>query len=65
MNTALHFVRQRHEADDATSFFFLARRPFAFLPGQFLDLRLEHPDADARGTSRPFTIASASPHLHV
>ena len=59
MSTALLFAGKRHDADDVTSFFFLTRPPFVFLPGQFLDLRLEHPDADARGTSRPFTIASA------
>jgi glycine betaine catabolism B len=59
VNTTLQFVRRRHEADDVTSFFFLPLRPLAFQAGQFIDLRLVHPHPDARGLTRPLSIASA------
>lgn len=38
---------------------FRAKRPFAFRPGQYLELDVPHRHPDARGTRREFSIASA------
>lgn len=50
---------QRPEAGDAVSFVFERPAGFEWQPGQYVGLRVEHPDADARGVTRTFTIASA------
>ena len=60
----LPFVRKEQVAKDTFSFFFdrSANPEFAYLPGQYIRMILPHEDADDRGTSRFFTVAS-SPHL--
>jgi ferredoxin-NADP reductase len=55
----LTLVAKRREADDVSSFLFRSEAPFSWRAGQFLHYSLPHPDADARGTMRYFTIASA------
>ncbi|MFJ6653015.1 FAD-dependent oxidoreductase [Microbacterium sp. NPDC091313] len=42
---------------------FQARRPFAFRPGQYLELDVPHRRPDARGTRREFSIVSAPSDL--
>jgi glycine betaine catabolism B len=59
MEPVLEFVRQHHEADDVTSFFFLPRQPLSFVPGQYIDLSVPHAHPDSRGISRSLTVASA------
>ena len=49
MKPVLEFVRQHHEADDVTSFFFLPRQPLSFVPGQYIDLSVPHAHPDSRG----------------
>ena len=55
----LTLVAKRREADDVSSFLFTSETPLSWRPGQFLHYRLPHADADERGTTRYFTIASA------
>lgn len=49
------------EAGDARTFRFKSEQAVTWQPGQYLQYTLPHRDADDRGTSRWFTIASA-PH---
>jgi len=42
---------------------FRTRRPLSFVPGQYLELDVPHRHADARGTRREFSIASAPEDL--
>ncbi len=65
MTIKLRFVRQQHEAENAQSFFFEPESALHFQAGQYLRYTLPHPDPDARGTSRYFTIASAPSEPHV
>src|SRR5712691_9054071 len=59
MTLALRFVNQQHEAENATSFFFQSESPLTFRAGQYLRYTLPHSDADTRGISRSFSIASS------
>lgn len=55
------FVLQKKERADSVigSFWFDPTRTFSFLPGQFLEYTLAHPNPDSRGVRRYFTIASS------
>jgi ferredoxin-NADP reductase len=55
----LTLVAKRRETDDVSSFLFRSETPLSWRPGQFLHYSLPHGDADARGSTRYFTIASA------
>jgi glycine betaine catabolism B len=55
---AVRFVRQRHEAENATPFFFQPESPLRYRAGQYLRYRLPHQGADERGVSRFFTLSS-------
>jgi ferredoxin-NADP reductase len=55
----LTLTARRREAEDVTSFIFRPETPLTWRAGQFLHYSLPHPDADERGTTRYFTIASA------
>ena len=46
-------------ASDVYEFVFPAPRRFAFVPGQYMEWTLSHPDTDVRGNRRFFTIASS------
>lgn len=59
MTLPLRFVHQRHEAENATSFFFQPEAPLIFQAGQYLRYTLPHADPDSRGISRSFSIASS------
>jgi len=59
MTLAFRFVNQQHEAENATSFFFQPESPLTFRAGQYLRYTLPHSDADTRGISRSFSIASS------
>lgn len=60
----LTLIEQRPEAGDAVSFVFERPGGLDWQAGQYLGLRLEHDDPDARGVTRTFTISSA-PHENV
>lgn len=57
----LTLIERKPEAGDAVSFLFDRPAGLAWTPGQYVQLSIEHPDADERGLRRYFTIASA-PH---
>ena len=44
---------------DTYEFIFPAPHRFAFIPGQYMEWTLGHPDTDSRGNRRYFTIASS------
>ena len=54
MTLVLRFVRQQHEAENATSFVFQPDSPLTFRAGQYLRYVLPHADPDTRGISRSF-----------
>ena len=58
MTIHLRFVRQQHEAENATSFFFQPGTSLQFRAGQYLRYTLPHSDPDNRGVTRNFSIAS-------
>lgn len=55
----LTLTARHREAETFESFSFEPERPFHFEAGQYLRYTLHHADADNRGESRYFTIASA------
>jgi ferredoxin-NADP reductase len=59
MTIRLRFVNRLNEADHVASFLFEPESLLDYQAGQYLQCQLPHPDADARGVSRSFTIASA------
>jgi ferredoxin-NADP reductase len=61
----LTLISKRPETADVTSFLFGSDAPFKWQAGQFLHYSLPHPDADDRGITRYFTIASAPFEGHV
>jgi ferredoxin-NADP reductase len=61
----LTLVAKRAEAPDVMSFVFSSDALLTWQPGQFLHYRLPHLDADERGITRYFTIASAPFEKHV
>ncbi len=46
-------------APDTYEFIFPAPRRFSFVPGQYMEWTLAHPDTDDRGNRRYFTLASS------
>lgn len=53
-------LKQRLQiAPDIYDFAFEMDKKFTFLPGQYLEWTLSHPDPDSRGVRRYFTIASS------
>lgn len=61
----LILAARRAEAGDVTSFVFRSEAPIKWQAGQFLHYSLSHQGADARGTTRYFTIASAPFEEHI
>lgn len=61
----LILVDKRSESDDVMSFMFRSDAPLKWQAGQFLHYSLPHRDADDRGITRYFTIASAPFEGHV
>jgi ferredoxin-NADP reductase len=55
----LILAAKRSETEGVTSFMFRSDTPIKWQAGQFLHYTLPHPDADERGITRYFTIASA------
>jgi ferredoxin-NADP reductase len=55
----LTLVAKRPETQDVMSFVFRSDAPLRWQAGQFLHYTVPHPDADDRGATRYFTIASA------
>lgn len=61
----LTLIAKRHETEDVMSFMFSSDAPLKWQAGQFLHYSLLHSDADDRGITRYFTIASAPFEGHV
>jgi ferredoxin-NADP reductase len=61
----LILISKRPETKDVTSFLFRSDAPLKWHAGQFLHYSLPHPDADDRGITRYFTIASVPFEGHV
>ena len=61
----LILVEKRPETEDVMSFVFRSDAPLKWQAGQFFHYSLPHPDADDRGITRYFTIASAPFEGHV
>lgn len=61
----LILVSKRSETEDVMSFMFRSDAVLKWQAGQFLHYSLPHPDADDRGITRYFTIASAPFEGHV
>jgi len=59
----LTLERRRELTPTVRELTFQAKRPFAFRPGQYLELDVPHTHPDARGTRREFSIASAPEDL--
>jgi len=59
----LTLQRRRDLTPTVRELTFEAKRPFAFRPGQYLELDVPHTRPDARGTRREFSIASAPEDL--
>jgi ferredoxin-NADP reductase/Na+-translocating ferredoxin:NAD+ oxidoreductase RnfD subunit len=52
-------VKKQTIAPDIMDFVFKPERPFAYKPGQYLELTLPHQKPDSRGNRRYFTLASS------
>jgi ferredoxin-NADP reductase len=61
----LTLIAKRPETQGVVSFLFSSDAPLKWQAGQFLQYRLPHPNADDRGITRYFTIASAPFEGHV
>lgn len=61
----LILIAKRPETQGVVSFLFRSDAPLKWQAGQFLLYTLPHPDADDRGITRYFTIASAPFEGHV
>jgi ferredoxin-NADP reductase len=61
----LTLIEKRPETEGVMSFLFRSDAPLKWQAGQFLLYTLTHPDADDRGITRYFTIASAPFEGHV
>ena len=61
----LILIAKRPETEGVMSFLFRSDAPLKWQAGQFLQYSLPHPDADDRGITRYFTIASAPFEGHV
>jgi ferredoxin-NADP reductase len=61
----LTLVAKRHETEDVMSFMFRRDASLKWQAGQFLHCSLPHPDADDRGITRYFTIASPPVEEHI
>ena len=61
----LILIAKRPETEGVMSFLFRSDAPLKWQAGQFLHYSLPHPDADDRGITRYFTIASAPFEGHV
>lgn len=61
----LILIAKRPETESVMSFLFRSDAPLKWQAGQFLHYSLPHPDADDRGITRYFTIASAPFEGHV
>src|SRR6266702_2228300 len=59
MTNRLRLVGTRRETESIVSFLFEPESALYFQAGQYLRYTLPHPNPDARGVARSFTIASA------
>lgn len=53
------FDHSRDEAGHIRTFFFRPEKPVHYTAGQFVEVRLDHPRPDNRGTKRWFTLSSS------
>lgn len=61
----LKLARKEHIGADVWDFIFAVDRPLSFVPGQYMEWTLGHPDPDSRGNRRYFTMASSPTELEV
>jgi ferredoxin-NADP reductase/Na+-translocating ferredoxin:NAD+ oxidoreductase RnfD subunit len=61
----LALKRKVRTAPSIVDFYFAPSQRLAFQPGQYLECTLAHPNADARGVRRYFTIASSPTEQNV
>ena len=61
----LTLARKEHIGADVWDFIFAVDRPLSFVPGQYMEWTLGHPDPDSRGNRRYFTMASSPTELEV
>lgn len=59
IRTIMHFVKKKKEAHSIMTFQFLPETSFHFVPGQYMEWTLPHPNPDQRGLRRFFTISSS------
>lgn len=55
----LHLKEKIQVAPDIFDFVFGLDKPFAFVPGQYMEFTFAHPHTDSRGNRRYFTLASS------
>lgn len=53
------FNHSEAESPTITTFYFTPEKPMSFVPGQFIELTIQHDSPDNRGVNRWFTISSA------
>lgn len=53
------YDHSKQEAPQIRTFFFKPEQPLEHLAGQFIEISLDHEDADNRGTKRWFTLSSS------
>jgi glycine betaine catabolism B len=53
------FDHSENIAKDIYTFWFKPKKHFSYIPGQFVELILKHPDKDRRGEKRWFTLSSS------
>lgn len=53
------FIKRVKVASDTADFVFMPDRKFWYQPGQYMEWTLAHPQTDARGNRRYFTLASS------
>ncbi|HSW80817.1 MAG TPA: RnfABCDGE type electron transport complex subunit D [Candidatus Saccharimonas sp.] len=63
----LHLKERIQLTADSYDFVFTPERPFTYKPGQYMEFTFQHPQTDARGARRYFTLASSptEPDLRV
>ena len=67
VKTKVNYVTSTLFGNRTEDISFVPERPFTYQPGQYIEMTLPHPHADARGLRRYFTLASSptEPELHL
>lgn len=67
VKTFLKLTKKTNLSHDSIDFAFTPERPFTYTPGQYMEFTFQHPNTDARGARRYFTLASSptEPQVHI